>query len=157
MLTTVSTHRRCACDRHRWRRRAVSAPRTGERRPHEDQDGQPFGRLAIVPDLNQGAEAIYGFRPGRSRFTFTRTLDARIEKTMRLGRTRIIGALDIFNLLNMAEEVEEDVATGMSFRTPTALQSPHGPGRPSRRVLTRYFTYCPGLASNFVLQTFEQK
>jgi hypothetical protein len=88
------------------------------------QDGQPFGRVAIVPDLNQGAEAIYGFRPGRSRFTFTGSLDARFEKTVRIGRTRIIGALEVFNLLNMTEEVEEHVATDPSFRRPTAVQPP---------------------------------
>lgn len=88
------------------------------------QDGQPFARLAIVSDLNQGAEGIYGFRPGRSRFTFTGTLDARLEKAIRLGRTRIIGAIEIFNLLNAGEEVEEDVATGPTFRRPTALQPP---------------------------------
>ena len=35
------------------------------------QDGQPFSRLAIVPDLSQGPEAINGYRLGRTRSTFT--------------------------------------------------------------------------------------
>jgi hypothetical protein len=98
------------------------------------QDGQPFGRLAIVTDLQQGAEAIYGFRPGRSRFTFTGTLDARVDKTLRAGRTRIVAALEVFNLLNAGEEVEENVASGPLFRTPTAVQPPRA-ARAALRVV----------------------
>ncbi len=98
------------------------------------QDGQPFGRLAIVPDLNQGAEAIYGFRPGRARFTFTLSVDARLEKTLRVGRTKIVGALEVFNLLNTTEEVEEHVATDPSFRRPTAVQPPRA-ARAALRVV----------------------
>jgi hypothetical protein len=52
------------------------------------QDGQPFSRLAIVPDLNQGPEAINGYRLGRTRFTFTFTLDTHFEKTFSIGRAR---------------------------------------------------------------------
>jgi hypothetical protein len=40
------------------------------------QDGQPFARIVVVPDLNQGAEAIQAYNRGRTRFTFTLTLDA---------------------------------------------------------------------------------
>jgi len=87
-----------------------------------------------VPDLNQGAEAIYGFRPGRARFTFTVSVDARLEKTVRIGRTRVIGALEVFNLLNTTEEVEEYVATDPLFRTPTAVQPPRA-ARAALRVV----------------------
>ena len=88
------------------------------------QDGQPFSRLAVVPDLNQGAEAINGYRPGRTRFTFTLTVDAHVEKAVTVGRARIAGVVEIFNLLNTANEVEEDVVTTSSFRRPTAVQPP---------------------------------
>ncbi|MBI4887250.1 MAG: carboxypeptidase regulatory-like domain-containing protein [Acidobacteria bacterium] len=88
------------------------------------QDGQPFGRLSVVPDLNQGAEAIYGYRPGRTRFTFTLTVDAHLEKALTIGRTRVAGILEVFNLLNSDKEVEEHVVTGAAFRSPTAVQPP---------------------------------
>ena len=88
------------------------------------QDGQPFSRLAIVPDLNQGPEAINGYRLGRTRFTFTFTLDTHFEKTFSVGRAKVTGILEVFNLLDTHKEVEEDVATGPTFRDPTAFQPP---------------------------------
>jgi TonB dependent receptor len=88
------------------------------------QDGQPFSRLAIIPDLNQGPEAINGYRLGRTRFTFTLTLDTRFEKTVSVAGARVTGVLEVFNLLNMRNEVEEDVRTGPTFRAPTAIQPP---------------------------------
>jgi hypothetical protein len=88
------------------------------------QDGQPFSRLAIIPDLNQGPEAINGYRLGRTRFTFTFSLDTHIEKTFSVGRGKVAAILEVFNLLDTDNEVEEDVTTGSTFRVPTALQPP---------------------------------
>jgi len=88
------------------------------------QDGQPFSRLAIVPDLNQGPEAINGYRLGRTRFTFTFSLDTHVEKTFSMGRASVTGVFEVFNLLNTNNEVEEDVTTGPTFRVPTAIQPP---------------------------------
>ena len=88
------------------------------------QDGQPFSRLAIVPDLSQGPEAINGYRLGRTRFTFTLSLDAHVEKTFSVAGARVAGIVDVFNLLNTRNEVEEDVTTGLTFRVPTAIQPP---------------------------------
>jgi hypothetical protein len=84
------------------------------------QDGQPFTRLAIVPNLNQGAEAIQTFPRGRSRFSYRATLDLRLQK--RFGRTDLIA--DAYNLLNASSEVEEYVVTGPRFREITAVQPP---------------------------------
>ena len=88
------------------------------------QDGQPFSRVSVVPDLNQGPEAIHAYRVGRTRFTFTLSVDLHVEKTMRLGKARVAGVLEVFNLLNTSNEVEEDAVTGPSFRNPTAVQPP---------------------------------
>ena len=44
------------------------------------QDGQPFSRVTVVPDLNQGAEFVRAFPAGDSRFKFTGTLDVRLKK-----------------------------------------------------------------------------
>ncbi len=106
------------------------------------QDGQPFGRLVVVPDLAQGPEAIPATPRGQvtgagttdaagryvvasgHRFSYTLTVDARVEKDLALGAARLALLLDVFNLLGTANEVEEDPVWGAGFRTPTALQPP---------------------------------
>lgn len=88
------------------------------------QDGQPFARLYVAPDLNQGAEAIRAIPNGRSRFTYTLTIDARVEKEFRVGRARLAAVLEVFNVPGDAKEVEEDVVTGSSFRAVSAVQPP---------------------------------
>ncbi len=88
------------------------------------QDGQPFARLVIAPDLEQGAEAVRAISNGYSRFTYTLTVDARVEKGFSAGRTRIAGVFEVFNALGDAREVEETVVTGASFRAVSAVQPP---------------------------------
>jgi hypothetical protein len=89
------------------------------------QDGQPFSRMVVIPDLNQGAEAIRAFRSGKSRFTYTGTLDVRAQKGILLpGNRRVTLFIDAYNVVNMAKEVEEWVVTGPAFRTPTVVQPP---------------------------------
>jgi hypothetical protein len=88
------------------------------------QDGQPFARVVVATALNQGAELVRAFPDGGSRFTFTETLDARVQKTFPLGRDSFDVVLDVFNLLNTKNEVEERVVTGAAYRTPTAVQQP---------------------------------
>jgi hypothetical protein len=88
------------------------------------QDGQPFSRLVIVPDLTQGPEAIPAHRRGRTRFTYTLTLDTHVQKSLRIGPATLTAVLEVFNLLNSAKEVEEDVVTGSLFRTTTVVQPP---------------------------------
>jgi hypothetical protein len=107
------------------------------------QDGQPFGRLVVVPDLAQGPEAIPATPRGQvfgrasttdpegrpltadgNRFTYTLTVDARVEKGISLGAARLALVAEVFNLLNQRNEVEEDPVWGPSFRASTALQPP---------------------------------
>ncbi len=88
------------------------------------QDGQPFSRIVVATGLNQGAEAIRAFPNGDSRFTFTETLDARIQKGFAIGKERFDVVFDVFNLLNTANEVEEQTVSGASFRDVTAVQPP---------------------------------
>ncbi|HEX4347822.1 MAG TPA: TonB-dependent receptor [Vicinamibacterales bacterium] len=88
------------------------------------QDGQPFSRLVIATGLNQGTEAIRAFPDGGSRFTFTETLDARLQKAFPLGANTFDVVVDVFNLLNTQNEVEERTITGATYRMPTALQQP---------------------------------
>ena len=88
------------------------------------QDGQPFARLVVVPGLNQGAALVRAFPNGGSRFTFTGTLDVRLQKEFAAAGRRVAIVVDGYNLINLAEEVEERVVTGPAFRTPTAIQPP---------------------------------
>jgi TonB dependent receptor-like, beta-barrel len=107
------------------------------------QDGQPFGRLVVVPDLPQGPEVIPATPRGEDfgrasttdpegrpltadghRFSYTLTVDARVEKGVRLGAARLALIAEVFNLLNQRHEVEEDVVWGPSFRVPTLVQPP---------------------------------
>jgi len=85
------------------------------------QDGQPFSRLVLVSDLNQGPDVVRAFPNGASRFTFTGTLDLRVQKTL---HARAAVFLDAYNVLNLSEEVEERVVSGAVYRTPTAAQPP---------------------------------
>ena len=86
------------------------------------QDGQHFARLVIMQGLNQGAEAVRAFRNGRTRFTFSGTLDARLQKTFTIGTHRLTATVDAYNLLNMALEVEEFAVTGVTSRLTSAVQ-----------------------------------
>ncbi len=88
------------------------------------QDGQPFSRVVVATNLAQGPEAIPAYRTGRTRFTFTSTIDVRVEKGLKVAGHDAAVRLDIFNLANQALEVEENPVTGALFRQTTAVQPP---------------------------------
>ncbi len=88
------------------------------------QDGQPFTRLVVAPDLAGGPEIVHAYPVGRTRFTYTATVDFRVEKGLSRGRPRASLRLDIFNLTNHANELEEDVVSGPNFRLSTVVQPP---------------------------------
>ena len=88
------------------------------------QDGQPFARLVIAPDLTQGPTAVRSYANGGSAFTYTGTLDIRVQKVFTTGRSEVAAVVDVYNLPNLGNEVTEHVVSGTMFRTPTALQPP---------------------------------
>src|SRR5207253_1953235 len=88
------------------------------------EDGQPFARWLLVPDLRQGPTLVAVEPRGRSRFMYTLTVDARLEKGFAVGRSRAAAVLEGFNLLNMANEIEEDVLTSPLYRSVSATQPP---------------------------------
>ena len=53
------------------------------------QDGQHFTRMVLAPNLNQGPELVQAYTRGHSRFMFTFTLDAKLEKGLRIGLRRL--------------------------------------------------------------------
>jgi len=86
------------------------------------QDGQPFSRIVLAQNLNQGPEVIRAYRAARTRFTYTLTADARLQIPFVIAKQRFDIVGDVFNFVNMKNEVEESALTGPGFRTPTALQ-----------------------------------
>lgn len=88
------------------------------------QDGQPFTRAVLAQGLNQGTEIIPTYPRGGQRFTYTGTVDARLEWRLTRGARAVGVFLESFNLANMANEVEEDIVTGPAFRTISAVQPP---------------------------------
>jgi len=87
------------------------------------QDGQSFARMLILT-LNQGVEAVRAFANGDSRFTFVGTLDARFQKRFVFGDRTLTLLADAYNVLNLSNSVEEDVAAGPNIRLSTAVQPP---------------------------------
>ena len=88
------------------------------------QDGQPFARLIIVPDLTQGRTAVRAHTNGGAAFSYVGTLDIRLQKVFTTGRSEMAAVMDVYNLPNLGNEVSENVVSGTMFRTPTALQPP---------------------------------
>lgn len=88
------------------------------------QDGQPLSRLIVVPNLTQGLTAVRAYASGGAAFTYTGTLDVRVQKAFKAGRSEVSAILDVYNLPDLGNEVSEYVVSGPMFRTPTALQPP---------------------------------
>ena len=73
------------------------------------KDFAAAGRGEMVERFILGPEAVQAIPNGRARFTYTLTVDGRLEKGFRVGRRRVAAILESFNVLGMANEVEEDV------------------------------------------------
>lgn len=88
-------------------------------------DGQPFSRLAIFENLNQGPEAVMGYRNGRpTRFTYISTTDVRLQKATRFGSKQLTLIIDGFNVFNIGREVGEYVIGDANFRRTTLIEPP---------------------------------
>jgi hypothetical protein len=87
-------------------------------------DGQNFARLVIAPDLPQGPDAIRAFANGKTKFTYTATLDLRVQKVLRWSGHDITLGVESYNTTNLRNEVEEDMVTGPRWRQPTFTQPP---------------------------------
>ena len=83
-----------------------------------------FARLVVLDGLNQGAEASRAFRNGRTRFTFTMTVDARLQKSFAVGNRKITAIVDAYNVFNQFLQIEEIAVTGPQSRQTSAIQPP---------------------------------
>lgn len=80
------------------------------------QDGQPFARFVVAPGLRQGPDFVQALPEGRHRFSYTLTVDVRVEKGFRVRDGRLAVVLEAFNLLDNQNSVEERVVTSPAFR-----------------------------------------
>ncbi|HQJ42680.1 MAG TPA: carboxypeptidase-like regulatory domain-containing protein [Candidatus Aminicenantes bacterium] len=89
-------------------------------------DGQPFTRMIIVEDLNQGPVMIQAHGRGVARYEFNLTADFRLEKIIPFPFGSIRLMFDVFNLFNMHQATSENPWTGPEFplRYATGIQSP---------------------------------
>ena len=87
-------------------------------------DGQNFARLVIVPDLPQGPDAIRAFANGKTKFTYTATLDLRVQKVLTWSGRDVTLGIESYNTTNLRNEVEENMVTGPLWRQPTFTQPP---------------------------------
>jgi hypothetical protein len=89
------------------------------------QDGQPFSRLAIFTNLNQGPEAVAAYRNGRpTRFTYISTTDVRLQKAAAFGSKQLTLIADGFNVFNIGREVAEHVIGDANFRKTSLIEPP---------------------------------
>jgi hypothetical protein len=88
------------------------------------QDGQPFSRMLLRPELAQGPDAVRAFASGDSRFMFVGTLDARLQQGLPLGGGGLDLVLDAYNLLNLSNSVEELTTEAPDVRIGRVVQPP---------------------------------
>jgi hypothetical protein len=89
------------------------------------EDGQPFSRLAIFENLNQGPEAVVAYPNGRpTRFTFISTTDVRLQKITAFGSKQLTLIVDAFNVFNIGREVGEYVIGDANFRKTALIEPP---------------------------------
>jgi len=94
------------------------------------RDGQPLLRTINITGLPQGSETIWVQPRGVDRTEVVdKFLDVRIMKRFAVGRTRLEGSLDVFNLLNANHVLEQTDAIGTTL------------GRPSRVLAPRIFRF----------------
>jgi hypothetical protein len=92
-------------------------------------DGLPFGRALAISDFNQGPffvmETPRG-EPGGFRTRYNFNFDQRISREFRLGRFRVTGLVDIFNLLNSNKDLQESGLSSplFSLQPPLDVQNP---------------------------------
>jgi hypothetical protein len=87
-------------------------------------DGQNFARMVVVPDLPQGRDVVRAFANGKTKFTYTMTLDLRAQKVFTWNAHDVTLALESYNAINLHNEVEEVTVTGPDWRKPTFAQPP---------------------------------
>jgi hypothetical protein len=86
------------------------------------QSGMPFARTFVQP-LNYG-NAIIKAEPFVRRTPNITLFDLRAEKSFRLGRARVMGFFDVYNIFNTNAAQALTTSSGVSWLRPTAITGP---------------------------------
>lgn len=88
------------------------------------QDGQPFSRIVVATGLRTGPEMIHAYRVARTRYTYSLTLDMRLQKLFTVAGHSAAVRVDVFNATQHKNELEENALTTPLFRLSTVVQPP---------------------------------
>ena len=87
------------------------------------QSGTPFART-FVRTLNYGNATIKADTVGTERTPTIALVDLRTEKTFVIGRARVMGFFDLYNLFNTNAEQAVTASSGASWLRPTTITGP---------------------------------
>ena len=93
-------------------------PRDIDVRPDRALSGRTALRAAGRPGRAEpgGGSRSRAFRNGRTRFTFTMTVDARLQKGFAVGGHRLTAIVDAYNVFNQFLQIEEIAVSGATSR-----------------------------------------
>ncbi len=85
------------------------------------------------------------FRNGRTRFTFTMTVDARLQKGFTVGDRKLTAIVDAYNVFNQFLQIEEIAVTGPHVAPDVGHPAAdRRPGRHTHTVLTGFWVQGSG-------------
>jgi hypothetical protein len=87
------------------------------------QSGVPFART-FVRTLNYGNATIKAEPVGAHRTPTVALVDLRAEKGFRIGRARVRGSIDVYNLFNTNAEQAVTTSSGAAWLRPTIITGP---------------------------------
>jgi hypothetical protein len=87
------------------------------------QSGTPFART-FVRTLNYGNATIKAEPIGAHRTPTVTLVDLRVEKRFRIGRARIRGSVDLYNIFNTNAEQALTTSSGAAWLRPTVITGP---------------------------------
>jgi hypothetical protein len=87
------------------------------------QSGTPFART-FVRTLTYGNATVKAEPIAANRTPNITLVDVRMEKTFRVGRTRVMGFFDLYNLFNTNAPQTLTTSSGSSWLRPTAITGP---------------------------------
>ncbi len=90
---------------------------------YRHQSGVPFGRT-FVTALNYGNATVLAEPFDAERTPNVNVFDIRSEKVFTVGRSRITGFFDVYNILNTNAEQDLTKSSGSAFLRPIAITPP---------------------------------
>jgi hypothetical protein len=87
------------------------------------QSGTPFART-FVGTLSYGNATLKAEPTAANRSPNITLVDLRTEKAVRVGRARIMGLFDVYNIFNSNATQAQTTISGASWLRPTAITAP---------------------------------